>query len=167
MTTAAGELRSLDDADLDEVLALNQHWVPHVGSLGMDRLRGIRAEAELALVATTAAGSLGGFVLVLGPGAAYDSPNYRWFAERHGRFTYVDRIAVDSATMGSGVGRRLYEAVADHARAQGSSVVCAEVNTEPPNPDSQAFHARMGFVEVGRQWTYGHTVEVQMLEWSL
>ncbi|MEL6236161.1 MAG: hypothetical protein AAFR46_17330, partial [Pseudomonadota bacterium] len=37
---------------------------------------------------------LGGFLIALGPDAAYDSPNYRWFQARGGRFAYVDRVIV-------------------------------------------------------------------------
>lgn len=158
---------TLGPADLDDVLALNQAWVPHVGALDRDRLVSILDTAELAATVRGTDGALAGFVIVLGPGASYDSPNYAWFAERHNRFTYVDRIAVAAEIAGAGIGRRLYEHVADHARTVGSPVVCAEVNLDPPNPDSLAFHARMGFQPVGTQWTYDDTVEVQMQEWQL
>lgn len=154
----------IGSADLEDVLALNQRWVPHVGHLDRSRLTSILEASELALAVRDPGGRLEGFVIVLGAGADYDSPNYEYFSRRHDRFTYVDRIAVEPDSRGRGVGRVLYDAVAEHARWRGTSVVCAEVNTEPPNPKSQAFHERMGFVEVGRQWTYGHTVEVQMLE---
>lgn len=155
---------ALGPSDLDDVLALNELWVPHVGTLDRGRLAEILGEADLALVVHGAEGGPAGFVIALGGGARYDSPNYRWFARRHDRFTYVDRVAVEPAEQGRGVGRALYAAVAEHADAVGSTVMCAEVNLQPPNPDSQAFHAAQGFEEVGRQWTYGHTVEVQLLE---
>ncbi|HLU41752.1 MAG TPA: GNAT family N-acetyltransferase [Microthrixaceae bacterium] len=149
--------------DLDEVLDLNERCTPHVGPVDRDRLAAIVGESSLALVARDAAG-LAGFVIVLGPGAGYDSPNYRWFAERYEDFRYVDRIAVDPARHRGGLGRRLYQEVFDHARAEGSPVVTCEVNLEPPNPVSQRFHASLGFTEVGRQDTYGGTVVVQLLE---
>ena len=126
------------------------------------------AECSLALVARDGAGALVGFVLVVPPGATYGSPNYRFFEQRAqrdrtGGFRYVDRVAVAPDARGCGVGRRLYEAVADHARAAGAAEVTCEVNLVPPNPDSQAFHAALGFVEVGRQWTHGGTTLVQLL----
>ena len=61
------------------------------------------------------------------------------------------------------MGRALYEAAFERAASAGAVEVTCEVNVEPPNPDSQAFHARLGFVEVGRQWTYDDTVQVQLL----
>ena len=155
-------IRALAPADLDDVLELNQANVPHVGALDRERLESIVHECSLALVARGPDGHLGGFVLVLAPGAAYDSPNYRWFAERYDGFRYVDRIAVDATLHRSGLGRRLYGAVFDHARAAGVPIVTAEVNLEPPNPVSMAFHDSMGFAEVGRQSTYGGSVTVSL-----
>jgi hypothetical protein len=32
----------------------------------------------------------------------------------------------------------------------GYTRVCCEVNVEPPNPGSDAFHANLGFEEIGR-----------------
>jgi predicted GNAT superfamily acetyltransferase len=155
---------SIGAADLDDVLALNQSWVPHVGSLDRAGLGALLSQAVHTEVVRGVAGELLGFLVALGPGAAYTSPNYLWFAERHERFLYVDRLAVSPDAQGQGVGRRLYEAAAGAAARLGAPVVCCEVNLVPPNPDSQRFHATLGFVEVGRQWTYGDTVEVQLLE---
>ena len=87
----AAVLSDLGVSDLADVLALNQAHVPHVGSLDEARLTDILAEASLALGARDELGELGGFVLVLGPGAVYDSPNYQWFAQRYDDFRYVDR----------------------------------------------------------------------------
>jgi predicted GNAT superfamily acetyltransferase len=145
------------------VLDLNQRCTPHVGEVDAARLEAIVREATLALVARDDAG-LAGFVLVLGPGAAYDSPNYTWFAQRYDDFRYVDRIAVEPDRHRDGLGTGLYRAVFDHAADGGAPVVTCEVNLEPPNPVSQQFHAALGFREVGRQENYGGSVVVQLLE---
>jgi uncharacterized protein len=156
----------LGPEDLSEVLELNERWVPHVGTVTREALEELVARASLAVAVRRPAG-LAGFVIVLAPGADYASPNYRFFQARLDggapTFRYVDRIAVAPWAQGTGVGRLLYEAVVDHARAAGAGEVTCEVNLQPPNPDSQAFHAALGFVEVGRQWTYGGTTEVQLL----
>jgi predicted GNAT superfamily acetyltransferase len=149
--------------DLDQLLALNQAHVPNVGALDLARLRSIVEQSSLALVVRHDDGSLAGSVLVLAPGADYDSPNYRWFCERYDDFRYVDRIMVDTSAHRGGVGRALYRAVFDHARAAGSPFVTAEVNLEPPNPVSLTFHAALGFSEVGRQDTYGGQVRVSLM----
>jgi predicted GNAT superfamily acetyltransferase len=81
--------------------------------------------------------------------AAYGSPNFLWFRERYRRFVYVDRIIVSAAARGQGHARSLYEEFFAAARAAGHDLACCEVNIEPPNPGSDAFHAALGFVEVG------------------
>jgi predicted GNAT superfamily acetyltransferase len=158
------ELVAIGEDDLDDVLELNQRCTPHVGALDRVRLDRIVGQCRLALRSRTGSGALAGFVLVLGEGADYDSPNYRWFDQRHDSFRYVDRIAVHGAERRSGLGRALYRAVFDHARTAGVARVCAEVNVEPPNPTSMRFHESFGFAEVGRQDTYGGTVRVALLE---
>lgn len=149
--------------DLDGLLALNQAHVPNVGPLDRGRLEWIVEQCSTAMVVRSPDGGLAGAVLVLAPGASYDSPNYRWFCDRYDDFRYVDRIVVDTAAHRGGVGRSLYRAAFDHARGAGSPVLTAEVNLEPPNPVSLAFHASMGFVEVGRQDTYGGQVRVSLM----
>jgi predicted GNAT superfamily acetyltransferase len=94
-------------------------------------------------------GNLDAFLIALDQDGHYDSPNFLWFRSRYPRFVYVDRIVVAPSARGLGCARRLYadlfnraaEAVHDH-------IVC-EVNQQPPNPASDAFHAALGFTEVG------------------
>jgi predicted GNAT superfamily acetyltransferase len=80
----------------------------------------------------------------------YDGDNFRWFVERYKRFLYVDRIVIDQAYAGQGVGSALYGDLIQFAATQGCPVLCCEINVSPPNPVSHAFHARFGFNEVGR-----------------
>ena len=159
MSTAT--LRPIEPSDLTAVLALNSEWVPEVGQIDMARLAHIVEQASLALVAVDPAPAEGsddmllGFVIVMAPGADYDSPNYRYFERALrdgviGPFRYVDRIVVATAAHRRGIGRLLYDAVFDHARRAGASTVTCEVNVDPPNPVSTAFHSSLGFVEVGR-----------------
>ncbi|MCM0000692.1 MAG: GNAT family N-acetyltransferase [Erythrobacter sp.] len=81
--------------------------------------------------------------------ADYDSPNFLWFRDRFERFVYVDRIVVDAAARGLGLARKLYEQLFDLALEAGHDLLACEVNSQPPNPGSDAFHAAMGFVEAG------------------
>jgi predicted GNAT superfamily acetyltransferase len=43
-------------------------------------------------------------------------------------------------------------------------VVCCEVNSDPPNPLSDAFHAALGFREVGRAFLPDRGKSVRYLE---
>lgn len=53
---------------------------------------------------------------------------------------------------GRGIGALLYRDLFDFARADGVATVACEFHSKPLNAASQAFHARMGFREVGTQW---------------
>ena len=81
--------------------------------------------------------------------ADYDSPNFLWFRARYPRFVYVDRIVVAESARGRGCARRLYQNLFEHAENAGYDRVVCEVNSRPPNPASDAFHAALGFIEVG------------------
>lgn len=159
MSSAIRELRS---ADLDQVLEINQANTPEVGSVDSERLAFLFDEAAIALAAVDSDAVLG-FVLVLAPGSTYDSVNYRWFADRGDDIMYLDRIAVDVKHRGLGQGRMLYSAVFDRIEADHPEIarLGLEVNVEPPNPASMAFHRKLGFEEVGRQRTpYGAVVSL-------
>jgi predicted GNAT superfamily acetyltransferase len=95
-------------------------------------------------------GQVVGFLLVMSDASDYDGDNFRWFVERYKRFLYVDRIVIDQAYAGQGVGSALYGDLIQFAATQGCPVLCCEINVSPPNPVSHAFHARFGFNEVGR-----------------
>ena len=167
-------LRPIRTDDLDAVLALNGEWVPEVGEVDAARLAHIVEQSSLALVAVDSDPTDGsddallGLVVVMAPGADYDSPNYRYFERVRAEgaiedFRYVDRIVVATAAHRRGVGRRLYDAVFDHARDHGATTVACEVNVDPPNPVSTAFHSSLGFVEVGRQSNYDGAVTVAFM----
>ena len=139
------DLRHAPDALLQQALALNaqvQHWT---SPMDMARLRALLGWA-VAAPAVVTAGRLDGFLLGFGPGSAYDSVNYRWFAARLASFAYVDRVIVAPHAQGRGLARALYAGFA----AQAPGPLVCEVNSDPPNPGSDAFHARLGFTEMGR-----------------
>jgi predicted GNAT superfamily acetyltransferase len=95
-------------------------------------------------------GEVEAFLLAFDESADYDSPNYLWFRRRYRRFVYVDRVVVSPAARGRGHARLLYADLFARAAEAGHEVVVCEVNSDPPNPASDAFHAAQGFAEVGR-----------------
>jgi predicted GNAT superfamily acetyltransferase len=127
------------------LLALNNAHAQELSWLEPERLEYLVGEAFLA----RRIGNLDAFLLAFDQGARYDSPNYLWFRNRYQRFVYVDRIVVASAARGRGCARRLYHDLFDYALRDGHDHVFCEVNLSPPNPVSDAFHAALGFVEVG------------------
>jgi uncharacterized protein len=161
------------DPLLGHVAHHNRAAVPAVNDLDPDGLASLVGEALLAraLLDVTAPpddpGHLAGFVLVLGPGLAYPSPNYAYFERtEQGRYAYVDRVVVAAGQRGRGLGHALYDQVEQAARAAGAAAVCAEVNVRPRNDPSLAFHAARGFVPVGEQDT-SDTTRVRLLRRTL
>ncbi len=155
-------VRALRPQDLGRVLEINQANTPEVGSIDTDRLAFLFAESAIALAAEVA-DEVVGFAMVLPPGSTYDSVNYRWFAERGDDIMYLDRVAIDAGHRRLGLGRALYTSVFEHMSGQHASMtrLGLEVNVDPPNPGSMAFHQELGFTEVGRQETpYGAVVSL-------
>ncbi len=113
------------------------------------------------------AGNVSAFLLAFDQDADYDSPNYLWFRARHRRFVYIDRIVVAPAMRKQGLANRLYEDLFRTARRAGHDRIVCEVNTDPPNPASDAFHTALGFEEVGHASIHGGTKTVRYLSRSL
>lgn len=159
-------LRRLTDADLQRVLDINQANVPEVGDATAVHLTRLVATSSISLVSTVDA-EVAGFCIVFGPDADYDSVNYQWFTEHHPTAMYLDRVAFDARFHGRGLGSKMYAEVDrlirhEHPAATGLTL---EVNIDPPNEPSLAFHRKLGFGEVGRQMSHG--IEVSLMHRDL
>ncbi len=133
------------------VLALNNEHAAELSWLEPERLSELLGEAFHA----RRIGALEAFIMTFDQNARYDSPNFLWFRERYPRFVYVDRVVVAAEARGRGHARRLYQDLFDHAAHAGHKVVTCEVNADPPNPASDAFHAALGFGEIGSAAIHG------------
>lgn len=159
-------IRDVDDGDVAAVRELNAANQPEVGPLDDERLARLRDEAARFQV-VIAHGLVAGLFVGLVEDSGYASPNYRWFDARHDRFAYVDRIALAPVLRGRGVADALYEDFEQWARETSRAVVCAEVNTVPPNPRSLQFHRRRDYIVVEEVAPYGGDERVAMVEKSL
>lgn len=139
-------------------LALNAAAEEETSPLDPARLDAMLAQALRAEARVGAGGELRAFLIAFDQDAAYDSPNFLWLRDRLPRFAYVDRVVVAPAARGRGRARALYAGLFEQARALGLGRVLCEVNVEPPNPGSDAFHARLGFGEIGRASRNAKTV---------
>ena len=141
------------------VLALNNAHAKELSWLAPERLQHLVGHAFLA----RRIGVLDAFLLAFDQDAPYDSPNFLWFRERFPRFVYIDRIVVAESGRGRGLARALYGDLFAQAVKTGHARVVCEVNTRPPNPESDAFHAALGFVEVGHANIHNGAKDVRYL----
>ena len=145
------------------LVALNNTHARELSWLEPERLCHLIGEAFYA----RRIGDLDAFLLAFDQDANYDSPNFLWFRERYTRFVYVDRIVVAPAARGRGLARQLYDALIRRALQAGHERIVCEVNIDPPNPQSDAFHSALGFAEVGSASIHGGAKTVRYLARSL
>ena len=146
--SASFTVRPFLPGDLSALLAMNNAAVPAVSELTAEACLDLINDALVCLVAE-ADGAPAGFLLCLGDGVDYDSPNYLWLSERETNFAYTDRICVDETMRGRKIGDALYAALFEQYAGTGKCFLC-EVNERPANPGSLRFHGRLGFAEIGK-----------------
>ena len=163
-------IRSIDPDEIapgsslsGKLLALNNAHVRELSWLEPARLQHLVREAFYA----RRIGDLDAFLIAFDEGAGYDSPNFLWFCERYPRFVYVDRVVTAVSARGRGYAQRLYSDLFEQAALAGHERVVCEINLSPPNPGSDAFHAALGFTEVGSAAIHGGAKTVRYLERTL
>ena len=143
--------RNIEIADLPRVLEINNANTPGVSELTMSELETDIKNCLHALAIDNEKGEVCAFCITFDQGAPDAGVNHQWFSERYESFVYLDRIAIDSNHQNHGLGAKLYQAVEQKMlQSAEHSMLCCEVNLEPPNPGSLRFHKRIGFTEVGQ-----------------
>jgi hypothetical protein len=145
-------IRDILPGDLQEVLRINEESSPGVSQLTLAGAERLTTDATLAWVAVADQGIAGYLIAFIGS-ANYAGEEFAWFKERGRDFVYVDQVALAPSYCGRGVGSMLYSELERWgARRLCRSLNC-EVNLDPPNPESLAFHRSYGFIEIGRMHT--------------
>jgi predicted GNAT superfamily acetyltransferase len=154
-------IRPATEADFDSILRLNAEWEHFMSGLDLASLTAMHHRSAYHRVVEIG-GRVVAFLITLREGADYDSPNYRYF-DRDGRvFLYIDRVVVDGPMQGEGLATLLYDDVLDFARQSGVERVVCELDIDPPNEVSRAFHDAYGFREVDTQWVAGGRKRVSL-----
>lgn len=150
MTAPAWTIRPLAAADRPAVLRLNAANRPALAAVEAADLDPLLAFAGHHLVAVDAAGAVVGYLLSFPRESGYDDSEINELRRRLAEpFCYICQVAIEPAFRGRGIGRAFYEAVAEAARARGARLLCCDVNLAPANPESLAFHHRLGFERLG------------------
>jgi uncharacterized protein len=131
----------------DNILALSALHEVETSPLSRAKLTKMLDEA---FYSDTANDGRDGYLISFDQNADYDSVNFLWFKARYPRFVYIDRVVVAAHARGRGIARSFYDTLFDQAHTAEHEYVVCEVNLEPPNPGSMAFHAALGFIEVGQ-----------------
>jgi predicted GNAT superfamily acetyltransferase len=139
-------IRDAAPADMARILILNNAEAEAVNALDERSLAEI-SEQSFAFLAS--GDPVDAFLLALSHETPPRGPNHAWFLAREPKFVYVDRVLVSASVQGRGLGRELYAALKERARAAGIGMLCCEVNLMPLNLKSLAFHERLGFVPAG------------------
>ncbi len=153
-------IRPARHSDLPAIRELNEAVLPHVNSISIADFEYFLKISSYFVVAEEAGGTISGFLIVLGPGQKYDSENYRYFSEHYSSFDYVDRIVIQEDHRGRGYGSEFYHYLSEHSSEE--RITC-EVNLKPANPRSIEFHQKIGFREVGQQFSEGGKKRVSLM----
>lgn len=137
--------------DPEILLEINNAAVPDVNRLEPAGARWLLAHAAVAKLAVVD-GRPAGVLVALSESAGYNSGYFGWFSHRYSNFIYIDRVIVSAWARRLGLAAELYRQV-DQAAAEKGLAIATDVYSEPPNAASLAFHAKMGFAEVGLQFS--------------
>jgi len=143
------------DARLDEfpeILRINAESSPGVTGLTGPDLTSLTGRSALLWVAV-ANRTVAGYLIAFLSSASYDGEEFIWFSKQMQGFVYIDQLALAEPYRRRGVGRALYAALEQWASGFACRSLSCEVNIDPPNPVSLAFHVSYGFAEVGRMRT--------------
>lgn len=138
-------LRPAEITAAPPLLTLNNAHALELSLLDAPQMAHLVGEAFLA----ARIGEADALILAFDQEADYDGLNFQWFKARFDRFVYVDRVVVAEQARGRGLARALYLRLFDLAKAAGHERITCEINADPPNPASDAFHAALGFEAIG------------------
>jgi len=144
MTTEIHDLRG-DAAARAALLEVNNASASETSLMTGEKFDRMIASARVGtFIAPSAA-----FLLAFEQNDDYDGGHFLWFRGRFQKFIYIDRVVVAAAYRRHGLGRVLYADLFRRAEQLGHTHIVCEVNTQPPNPISDAFHAAQGFTQIG------------------
>jgi predicted GNAT superfamily acetyltransferase len=157
-------INDLSSLDATVVLTLNNAHAKETSRLDDASLAAL---LEMAFYARGVDQGATAFLIALDQNASYANPNFKWFKASRESFVYIDRIIVASSARGMGIAKFLYRDLFRAAKEDGHDRVVCEVNIEPPNLVSEAFHVALGFHPIGQATIRNGTKTVRYFERTL
>lgn len=143
-------IRPLAAEDCLALLRLNQENHPAVAPLNEDELANMLAFEGTHRVATDEQGAVVGYLLSFPSESKYDDTEFCWFRQRLSEpFVYICQIVIAPEHRRKQIGHAFYCDLSATARKRGARILCCDVNIDPPNVESFAFHRGQGFVVIG------------------
>lgn len=163
-TSAPLNLIDINDASnqqFKKLTSLNNGFASETSVLSVEQLEKMAGAAFCALAITPDVGML----IAFDENADYDSENFKYLKSIEKDFIYIDRIIINKQHQGMGIGTGFYETLIEMAQEEGKAKLLCEVNIDPENEISIAFHEGMGFEVIGeRTLTNGKTVRYYSFE---
>lgn len=136
--------------DFESVYEINQESVPQVFDLDAGEFSLLLELCEYSKVAEID-NEVAGYLFVLGKGLKYDGDEYNWFCQNLSeKFLYIDQVAIAEKWKGMGCGTQLYKDLENYAVRNRINMLACEINYQPLNEVSMAFHRKSGFRELTR-----------------
>ncbi len=148
-------------SDLEQIRKMNEAALPAVNSIPIEEFHHFLKVADY-FKSLFIGDNLVGYLIALQPGRDYNSVNYKFFESNYGSFVYVDRVVIDANFHGLGFGKAFYNDLVQFTKTRAPIITC-EVNINPPNEGSMAFHRGFGFKQVDTQLSEGGTKEVSLM----
>ncbi len=139
-------LRTLLVSDCKSVLQINAASVPGVAALDRAEFARLMAMPNYHVAIENEDLLVVGYALAFHSNAPYEGEEFQGFKRKlQNPFIYIDQVATQLESRRMGIGSAIYEALEGVARVSDVSTLCCEVNIDPPNPESMAFHEKLGF----------------------
>ena len=142
------DIRPAVAQDANAIIGLNSNVVELTSPMDKKRFELLFSQCALIIVAERN-GAIVGFLMGFDGNCQYDSANFKWFRSRLASFFYVDRVVVSETDRGTGIGKAFYQYIRNWSRDQRIETLAAEMNLEPANAASLAFHRSESFIQVG------------------
>lgn len=143
-------VRALTSSDCEAVLRINSESLPGVARLDRAEFERLMAIPNVHLAIDSSEGRLVGYILAFRSDASYDGEEFLSFAKLGpDPFICIDQVAVDAGKRRERLASTLYSALEQRARKAMTAYLCCEINLNPPNPASLAFHLNKGFNQTG------------------
>ena len=138
--------RNLILPDCKAVLQINAASVPSVAALDESEFARLMAIPNHHFAIESADQLVVGYALAFNSNAPYDGEEFQAFRRKLPRpFIYIDQVATQLKVRRMGIGTKVYDSLENVARLNEAFILCCEVNIDPPNPESMAFHLNRGF----------------------